>query len=151
MHQVKNMNIRKIILSTLVVILMMVSPVGCSQKPVELVGTEWELVALKGEDLIAGTAITLIFTDEYLGGQMGCNGYGGTPDGGIYHVENDGTFTLGFPIAVTVQQCTEPEGIMEQEADYIEALKEATQFQVVENRLEITNATGEITLIFQRK
>jgi heat shock protein HslJ len=126
-------------------------PSTSTQKTVELVGTEWELVTLNGKALNPSTAITLNFTDEYLGGQMGCNGYGGTPDTGRYHIESDGTFTLVFPIAVTVQLCTEPEGIMEQEAEYITALIEATQFQVVENRLEIKNDAGEITLIYHRK
>jgi len=93
----------------------------------------------------------LDFSDEYLSGQMGCNGYGGSPDTGKYHAKNDGTFKLGSPFAVTVQLCTEPGGIMEQEAAYIEALKDATHFQVVENRLEIKSETGNVILIFESK
>jgi len=138
---------------TLIIILIFVSLLGCSQKTDELAGTEWELVTLNGNKLIEGTAITLNFTDEYLGGQMGCNGYGGTPDSGRYHAKSDGTFTLGSPFAVTVQLCTEPEGIMEQEAAYIEALMSANsaRYQISDDLLEVKNETGETILIFQSK
>lgn len=82
---------------------------------------------------------------------MGCNGYGGSPDGGKYRAASDGTLTLILPLAVTVQICTEPEGIMEQEAAYIEALKNAAKFRLVDNRLEIDIGAGETILIFQAK
>jgi len=109
------------------------------------------LVTLNGKELIEGTAITLNFTDEYLGGQMGCNGYGGTPDTGKYRAKGDGTFALIGPFAVTVQLCTEPEGIMEQEAAYIEALMNAAKYQIVDNHLKIKNDAGKTILIFQNK
>jgi len=143
--------IRKQAQDTLIIILILVSLLGCSQKTDELAGTEWELVSLNGKELIEGTAITLNFTDEYLGGQMGCNGYGGTPDSGKYHAKSDGTFTLGSPFTVTVQLCTDPEGIMEQESAYIEALMSAIHYQIVDNRLEIEDEAGETILIFQSK
>ena len=73
----------------------------------ELAGTSWELVSLNGKELIEGTAITLEFTGTYLGGQMGCNGYGGSPDSGKYISKGGGTFQLGDPFAVTVQLCAE--------------------------------------------
>lgn len=143
--------IRKQAHQSLTLILLLVFLFGCSPVATDLADTEWELTSLDGKDLIVGTAITLNFTDEYLGGQMGCNGYGGTPDSGKYHAKSDGTFTLGSPFAMTVQLCTEPEGIMEQEAAYIEALMSAMNFRIVDNRLEIGNEEGEIILIFQAK
>jgi len=145
------MEIRRQAQLTLIIILILVSLLGCSQKTDELAGTEWELVTLNGKDLIGGTTITLEFTEMYLGGQMGCNGYGGSPDSGKYHAKSDGTFTLGSPFAVTVQLCTEPEGIMEQEAAYIEALMSAARYKIVGDRLEIENEAGETILIFQKK
>jgi len=48
----------------------------------------------------------LEFTETYLGGEMSCNGYGGSPDNGSYHVKNSGAFEINFPFAVTVQLCT---------------------------------------------
>ena len=116
-----------------------------------LVGTEWELTSLEGENLIEGTEINLYFEEAFLGGSMTCNGYGGGPDSGKYVTTDDGTLTLPQPIAVTVQLCSEPKGIMEQEATYIEALRRAASYRVVDDRLEIDNAAGEMTLVFARK
>lgn len=135
----------------LIIILILVSLLGCNQKEIELAGTEWELVFLNGNDLIAGTSITLDFAETYLGGEMGCNGYGGSPDRGKFISTGDGTFELDLPFAVTVQLCTEPEGIMEQEAEYIEALMSANLYEIGNDLLEIKNEAGETTLIFQSK
>jgi heat shock protein HslJ len=82
---------------------------------------------------------------------MSCNLYGGSPDGGKYRAAGDSTLILILPLAVTVQLCTEPEGIMEQEAAYIEALKNAANFRTVDNRLEIGNEAGKTIIIFQAK
>ena len=116
-----------------------------------LVGTEWMLTSLKDESLIEGTEINLYFEEAFLGGSMTCNGYGGGPDSGKYIATDDGTLTLPQPIAVTVQLCSEPKGIMEQEAAYMEALRSAATYRVVDDRLEIDNAAGETTLVFGRK
>jgi heat shock protein HslJ len=130
------------------------SVVGCAvseKTPTDLVGAQWVLVSLNGESLIEGTEITLNFEKEFLGGFMGCNRYGGGPDSGKYIVTDDGTLTIPHQIAVTVQLCSTPEGIMEQEAAYIEALRSAASYRVVDDRLEIDNAAGETILVFARK
>ena len=145
------MSTKKIGPYTLVIILIMVSLLGCSQKSNDLADTSLELVSLNGKDLIEGTAITLVFTETYLGGQMGCNGYGGSPDTGKYISKSNGTFQLGDPFAVTVQLCTDPEGIMEQEAEYIGTLMVASHYQIVDDRLELENETGELLLVYQQK
>ena len=145
------MSPRKPAQQALLFFLILISLCGCSQKVSELAGTEWELISLDGKSLIEGTTITLSFAEEYLGGEMGCNLYGGSPDSGKYRATGDGTFALILPFAVTVQLCTEPEGIMEQEAAYIEALMDAANFRMIDNRLEIDNEDGETILIFQGK
>lgn len=81
---------------------------------------------------------------------MGCNGYGGGRDSGKYMATDEGTLTIP-QIAVTVQLCLTPEGIMEQEAAYIEALQNAAAYRVMDDRLEIANAAGETTLVFARE
>jgi heat shock protein HslJ len=134
-------------------------PSGCSGpywlassiSPVEapdLAGTEWVLTSLNGESLIEGTEITLFFEETFLGGSMTCNGYGGGPDSGKYVARDDGTLDILRPLAVTVQLCSSPEGIMEQEAAYIEALLSAATYRVIVDRLEISNAAGETSLVF---
>ncbi|MGD2177556.1 MAG: META domain-containing protein [Anaerolineae bacterium] len=121
-----------------------------SGAPADLVGTEWVLISLHGESLIEDTEITIYFEDAYLGGSMTCNGYGGGPDSGKYS-RGDGTLTIPHEIAVTLQLCFEPEGIMEQEATYIKALRKAATFRVVDDRLQIEDASGRTTLVFERK
>jgi heat shock protein HslJ len=116
-----------------------------------LEGTEWMLISLNGEGLIEGTEIALNFEEEFLGGFMGCNRYGGGPDSGKYIATDDGTLTIPHQIAVTVQLCSTPEGVMEQETAYIEALRSAASYRVVDDRREIYNAAGETTLAFARK
>jgi heat shock protein HslJ len=81
---------------------------------------------------------------------MTCNGYGGGPDRGKFIATDDGTLAL-LQLAVTVQLCSEPEGIMKQEAAYIEALLSAATYQVLDDRLEIANAAGETILVFVRR
>lgn len=124
---------------------------GLPGAPVDLAGTKWVLTSLNGDSLIKGTEITLNLENMFLGGFMGCNGYGGGPDGGKYTATDDGTLTITHPIAVTVQLCSTPKGIMEQEATYIKALQDAATYRVIDDRLEITDAGGETTLTFARK
>jgi heat shock protein HslJ len=137
-------------------------PTGCpgpywlvgSISPVEaadLVGTEWVLISLNGESLIEETSITLYFEEAFLGGSMTCNGYGGGPDSGRYVATDDGTLTVVQPLAVTVQLCSSPEGIMKQEEAYVEALQSAVTYRVIGDRLEIDSAAGDTSLGFVRE
>jgi heat shock protein HslJ len=113
----------------------------------DLVGTGWTLTSLDGSRLIADTEITLSIQEAYLGGTMTCNNYGGGPDSGAYTV-SDGRLAIR-QLAVTVQLCSEPEGVMEQEAAYIEALYAAATYRVADDRLEIADAGGSTRLVFQ--
>jgi heat shock protein HslJ len=115
----------------------------------ELAGTEWTLISLNGEALIEGTEINLYFEETQLGGKMTCNGYGGGPDSGGYSSTTKGKFEIPM-LAVTVQYCPTPEGVMEQEAAYIETLRAAVQYRVIENRLELLDSSGATTLVFDK-
>jgi heat shock protein HslJ len=114
----------------------------------DLAGTEWTLNSLKGSSLIEGTEITLYFREAYLGGTMTCNQYGGGPDSGMYTATDHGKLSIP-QLAVTVQLCTEPEGVMEQEAAYIAALHDAATCRVTDGRLEIADASGGTVLVFE--
>ena len=134
------------------VVLVLVSLVGACKsggKPAQpdLVGAKWTLTSLDGSSLIADTEITLYFEETHFGGVMTCNGYGGGRDSGKYSAMSDGTLTI-LQIAVTMQLCSSPEGIMEQEERYIEALHSAASYQVVDDRLEIADASGKVMLAY---
>ena len=118
--------------------------------PVNLDGTEWVLTSLNGSSLIKGTNITLSFAGGVLSGFAGCNAYGGGRDSGKYVATDEGTLTIP-QMAVTLQLCPTPEGVMEQEAAYIEALQNAAAYRVMDDRLEIDNAAGRTILVFARK
>jgi heat shock protein HslJ len=74
--------------------------------------------------VIEGTQITALFdTDQQLvSGSSGCNTYTGSLNTAT------GAFAIG-PLASTMMACSEPEGIMEQEAAFLAALGSATAFQ----------------------
>jgi len=130
----------------------LVNQSGASPTPttVDLDGTEWVLTSLNSNTLIEGTEISLYFEGASLGGSMTCNGYGGGRDSGKYIATDEGTLTIPM-IAVTLQLCSEPEGLMEQEAAYIEALQDAASYRVMGDRLEIANPADKTTLVFARR
>jgi hypothetical protein len=54
-------------------------------------------------------------------------------------------------IAHTETACPSPEGVMEQGAAYIQALRSSATYRLSEGRLEITDARGDTFLEFSRK
>jgi heat shock protein HslJ len=85
---------------------------------------------------IAGTEITATFSDEgELSGSAGCNTYTATytTDGGAIEIT---------PPAATKKLCPDPEGVMEQEAAYLEGLASAARYRVDGGALELSTADG---------
>ena len=118
---------------------------GCS-KPSEnpLASTEWRLVSLNGKDLIPETSITASFTNKEIVGSSGCNRYSAIVE------ETDNT--INFPdneAAVTDRGCLTPDGVMEQEKEYIAVLLSVTTFSVSDGQLEMKNGDGDVVLIFE--
>lgn len=91
----------------------------------------------------AGTEVTAAFgpPDGKVAGSAGCNGYGGD-------YQLDGTSLSVSSLVQTLKLCTEPEGIMEQEARFIDLLGSAAECRIENDRLVITDAAGATTLIF---
>lgn len=108
-----------------------------------LEGSEWILTSLHGVKPIEGTNITLQFAAGRMSGYTGCNHYN--------KYTTTGTGTPAVEIAVTAQLCPEPAGVMEQEAAYLEALRNATVYRLADDRLEVDDARGETILIFARR
>jgi heat shock protein HslJ len=121
---------------------------GSSARPGNpLAGTEWQLVSLRGEGLLADTYISLNFEEEELGGFAGCNHYGGGADGGGYTITPDGG--LAIPVlARTAIACLGPRGVMEQEDAYFEALTAAEAYHLEGSTLSLLNAAGNALLDF---
>jgi len=110
-----------------------------------LVDTEWLLVELHGEPPLEGSRITLDLRRESLGGLAGCNHYGGE-----YEVASEGALRLG-ETAITAMLCLEPEGVMDQERAYTEALRAVTGYRLQDERLVLVDAGGEAILAYERQ
>ncbi len=112
-----------------------------------LKGTEWVLVSLNGEAPAGGTRITLEIGKEGLGGYSGCNGYGGG-----FEAMDDGKLELSRgdeQIRGTTVGCPGERG--RQERSYMEALHNAASYRLSDDRLEIRNAEGTTTLVYERE
>lgn len=103
--------------------------VACSSHD-PLAGTSWQLTAYRKTFPLADTTITAIFEDGRVSGSSGYNSYRGE-----YKVKKS-KLTLGT-LQWTVMLCTEPEGVMEQENDYIEMLLAAERYELRDGELLI--------------
>lgn len=110
-----------------------------------LQGAEWALTQLRGEELVAGSYIQLTFRPDGFGGFAGCNHYGGE-----YQAASEGILQFG-QAALTAMDCYEPEGVMDQEQAYMEALNQARAYRLDGDRLEIRDGDGEILLVYARQ
>jgi len=116
----------------------------------DLSGTSWEAVnfyngseAIVG--VITGTSLTAEFgKDGSLSGTSGCNNYSGS-----YTLDGD-KIKIG-PLASTMMACTDPEGVMEQEAQYLAALQMAESYQVEGKVLELRRSDGTLLVLFHQK
>ena len=118
--------------------------VGCSPGPADgpsLDGTQWVLISLNGSAPIEGRQITLSFEEASLDGSGGCNTYGGS------HTASDDSLRLDG-VYWTEMACTEPEGIMEQEQAYFQALNAVDSYRVDGDRLEVYDEAGTQILAF---
>jgi peptidyl-Lys metalloendopeptidase len=111
-----------------------------------LPGTEWVLISLNGNALIEGKAITLRFREASIEGSGGCNTYGGSYTASTEDLDLSDLYW-------TEMACMEPEGIMQQEQAYFQALNTVARYQVAwdqdgGDRLELTDGTGTQVLAF---
>jgi heat shock protein HslJ len=116
----------------------------------ELSGTSWIVTnynngreAVVG--VITGTEITASFAEDgQVSGTAGCNSY-------FASYEADpaaGTITIG-DVGSTMMACAEPEGIMEQEQEYLAALATAATYRIQGNTLEMRTADDALAVIMQ--
>jgi heat shock protein HslJ len=114
----------------------------------DLAGTSWVVVGHNNGrggvvSSIIGTEMTAVFgADGTLTGSAGCNTY---QTG--YEVGDDNTITIG-PAISTMMACGEPEGIMEQEQEYLTALGTAATYQINGDILNLRTAEGSTAVNF---
>ncbi len=117
---------------------------ACQQAP-DLAGSDWNLVRLRDDPLIAGTTITAEFIvgPWIIEGSAGCNSYQA-----IYDRDGDQIRIDADAIVVEEEICEQPEGIMEQEQAYLETLTAVRRYRVEDNQLQMLDGAGNSILIY---
>ena len=112
-----------------------------ASEPGSITSTPWEGLRYnngKGgfTSVILHTSITASFAEDgTLSGSAGCNNYNTE-----YEIGGE-SITIG-PIALTQMFCSDPEGIMEQEAQYLAALQNARTYTIELDQLDLFDAEG---------
>jgi len=114
----------------------------------DLAGTSWVVTGYNNGQgavvsVMIGTEMTAAFgADGALTGSAGCNSYNAT-----YSTSGD-SISIG-PVAATRMFCGEPQGVMDQEAQYLAALGTASTSSMSGTKLELRTADGALAASFQ--
>ena len=115
--------------------------------PATLVGTNWVATMYNTgteavTNVMEGTTITANFAEDgQLNGSAGCNNFMSS-----YTLEGQ-TIPI-HPPATTRKACSEPAGIMEQEAAFVSMLPQATTYTISGSNLELRTAEGALIASF---
>lgn len=112
-------------------------------------GTLWQVRAYNDgrsavTSVLEGTEITAEFdNDNRVTGSAGCNDYFGT------FLTTEGSIFVGR-LGVTRRLCSQPSGVMEQEAAYLAALESATIYTIEGNDLTLRDSSDAIAVMLVR-
>ena len=130
-----------------IVILASILIAGCTEttRAGDLEDIKWVLESY-GEQgnlasVIEGTRITATFesAESEVSGSAGCNSYFGG-----YEIDDGLSITA---LAHTEMYCMDPEGVMDQETEYLKLLGAAESYRVQDNKLQI-NCGNRLVLIY---
>jgi heat shock protein HslJ len=116
----------------------------------DLSGTAWDVTGYNNGNqavtsVLSGSALTAAFgADGTVAGHSGCNQYSGP-----YSVNGD-QITIG-PLASTRKACSDPAGVMEQEAQFLAAMQSANTYKIEGNVLELRTQDGALAVDLTRK
>jgi len=126
-------------ISVMIVILgILLTACGSAQS---LNGTKWRLTHLAGQPVLTETEVTLNLDDGALGGNDGCNSYGGS-----YSSEGN-TIKVGTDIISTMMYCNEQ--IQTQTNAYYQALLGAATYKLSGGKLSLLDSSGTILAEFE--
>ncbi|MEN8206646.1 MAG: META domain-containing protein [Pseudomonadota bacterium] len=115
-------------------------------KPLTLEGTYWQAAGINnGKGGVVSSAntqrATARFTNGELSGHAGCNAFNAS-----YEATGD-RITIG-PVMATRKHCAEPDGIMNQEQEYLQALSRAQVYELSDSRLKLRDEKGSLLIDF---
>lgn len=114
--------------------------------PFALAQTKWTLTEMTRNGVsqpVVAVAPTLEFQSDTLGGNAGCNSYGGA-------YKTQGEMIQVSALRSTLMACAD-EKAMAQESAYLDALQNARLFEVRDDVLKITYGEGKGQLVFARR
>jgi len=118
-------------------------------QPEGLAGTAWIVNGYNNGrqavvSVMNGTELTMEFSaDGRVAGSAGCNRYTGS-------FKQDGKALSFGPAAATRRMCVEPEGVMEQEQQFLKALETVATARHEADRLELRTADGAMAVTLHR-
>jgi heat shock protein HslJ len=110
-----------------------------------LAGTSWNVTGYNNGkqavvSVLNGTSLTMAFAaDGKVGGSAGCNRYSAA------YTSEGQKLNIG-PAAATRMMCTKPEGVMEQEQQFLRALETVATARFEGDRLELRTAGGQLAM-----
>jgi heat shock protein HslJ len=110
----------------------------------DLAGTRWKVTGYNNGrqavvSALGGTTLTMAFGDGgKVNGSAGCNRFSGR-----YTAAGDGKLVIDSVIA-TRKLCAQPEGVMEQERQFLDALRAVATARFEADRLELRKADGAL-------
>lgn len=116
-----------------------------TQQSRDLSGTSWTVTGYNNGkqavvSVLSGSTLTADFAaDGTLSGSAGCNTYTTT-----YEASGE-SLTIG-PAASTRKACAEPAGVMEQEAQFLQALETVATYRIDGDKLELRTAAGALAV-----
>jgi heat shock protein HslJ len=116
----------------------------------DLAGSSWNVTNYNnGREAVVGvledTTPTVMFGESgQISGSGGCNNFSGG-----YTSDGAGSIEIG-PLAATMMACMDPEGVMDQEMQYLAALQAATTYRVEGSTLELRDADGALQVLAVR-
>ena len=118
---------------------------GQQEEPQVRVGLEdhlWLLVSMAGQAVIPGSQITADFNNGQVAGISGCNNYTAP------YEMNDANLTIG-EAATTRMACAEPQGVMEQETQYLSLLGSVASFRIEGSQMSLLDGGGQVVLVYE--
>ncbi len=140
------MGMKKILIAVMLSVYTIISLAACSAPDSMLDDTKWFLMSYGEQNnleaIIEDTEITATFnsTKSEVSGSAGCNTY-------FARYEVAGSNLSIFEMAFTEMTCDSPEGVMEQEQEFLSLLANAQSFQADDTTLTVICSGGQ-TLYF---